>query len=331
MANFQKSPRDANARLDSVGRKLVVMLEETVKIDLFGGGPRGEDLVVDTNDTSIASVSQKPVARTGNLTTYAVTGLKSGVTKLEARLYNQSPRDYQTQRMLWDSMPVWASLQLSVMGAEYRQAAEPWGNLIYGSTNPRWKHVNWTSMAYAGCGPTSLAIVLDYLDRLNSPDKDLPVCLPGVSPLDTMKYTSQYGRAADDKGNPSGTSGKIMMDNISTYWPDYEAEQVSDLNHAATLLRGNTPLVFLCKNCTTYKLVKGQKKPTTFPGHFMVLVGVENDGKTFWISDPSLAHTTYISSDQLQGSDIWRVYKKVDNQAAQNPFTLSPNQSTASP
>jgi len=331
MANFQKSPKDANIRLDSAGQRLILMLEETVKIDLFGGGPRGEDLVVDTSDTSVASVSQTPVARNGHLITYSVTGLKSGATKLEARLFNQSPRDYQAQRMLWNSMPVWASVQISVMGEEYRQAGGAWGNLIYGSTNPRWKHVQWTNMATAGCGPTSLSIVLDYLDRLNSPDKDLQVCLRGIDPLDTMKYTSQYGRAADDKNQPSGTSGTIMMDNISKYWPDYEAEKVSDLNHAAALLRANNPLVFLCRNCTTYKLVNGQKKSTTFPGHFMVLLGVENDNKTFWISDPSHAQTTYISSSELQGSDIWRVYKKTDETAAQNPLTLFPNQSTVSP
>lgn len=32
------------------------------------------------------------------------------------------------------------------MGAEYRQADQPWGNVKYGSTNPKWKNVKWTTM-----------------------------------------------------------------------------------------------------------------------------------------------------------------------------------------
>lgn len=310
MAKFQKAPGDKTTRFDAAQGKLVLMLEQTVKIDLSGGGPNREDLVVDAVDNTVASVSPAPIARKGNLLTYKVMGMKTGSTTLEARLLNQSPRDAQAQRMLWKQAPTMASIQLAVLGAEYRQGESSWGQLQYGSTNPRWKNVKWTNMAQAGCGPTSLAIVLDYLDRLNAPDREIQACFPGVDPSETMKYTSQYGRAADDKGQPQGTSGSVMMDNLSKNWPDYDAEKVYDLKHAASYLKTNSPLVFLCRNCTTYKYVGGLKQNTTFPGHFMVLVGVENDEKTFWISDPSLAKTTHVSREQLQGSDIWRVYRK---------------------
>jgi hypothetical protein len=210
------------------------------------------------------------------------------------------------------------------MGEEYRQAGGPWGNLKYGSTSPRWKDVKWTDMAAAGCGPTSLAIVIDYLYRPTAPERVFPVSLRGIDPQDTMQYTSKYGRAADNKSQPSGTSGTVMMDNISKYWPDFTGEKVLDVDHAASLLRAGSPLVFLCRHCTTYKYVKGQVKTTTFSGHFMVLLGVENDSKTFWITDPSLAHTTYISRDELKNSDIWRVYRNPDRASA--VLTLEPDQ-----
>ncbi len=310
MANFQKVPGDNTTRFEPAQHKLILMLNETVRIDLLGVGPHGESLVVDAVDNNVATVSSEPVARKGNLFTYTVTGLKTGNTSVEARLMNQSAADYQSQRGIWKNRPTSASLQVSILGAEYRQAESTWGNLKYGSTNARWKNVKWTTMAEAGCGPTSLAIVLDYLDRLNSPDRDVPACFPGVDPSNTMKYTSTYGRAADKNDKPAGTAGSVMMANLSKQYPDYEAEDVYDLKHAANFLKAGTPLVFLCQNCTSYKYVSGQKKTTTFPGHFMVLVGVENDEKTFWISDPSLAKTTHISSTELQGSSIWRVYRK---------------------
>jgi Peptidase_C39 like family len=313
MANFQKVPNDKTTRLDTSVGRLVLMLDEKVQIDLFGGGPSGEDLIVGLNDPTIASVSVEPIKRNGLLRTYEVQGIQSGNAMLEARLFNQSFADAAAQRRMWFKMPVWASLQVSVLGAEYRQAGGTWGNLTYGSTKPQWKHVHWTNMALAGCGPTSLAIVIDYLDRLDSPSRNAPVSYGGVDPSKTMKYTSQYGRAADDKGQPSGTSGPIMIANIGKYWPNFAGEKVNTVDEATALLRAGSPLVFLCRNCTTYKYdQKGNKKEMKWPGHFMVLLGVENDEETFWISDPSLAHHKYISREELEGTDIWYIHKVTD-------------------
>ncbi|PVX75233.1 C39 family peptidase [Paraburkholderia unamae] len=311
MANFQKVPNDHATRLDTGAGRLVLMLEEKVKIDLYGGGPNGEDLVVDLNDTSIGSVSEKPVKRNAHLLTYEIQGLKSGNAMLEARLFSQAPESYAARRKLWFTMPVWAYIQVSVMGAEYRQRDGLWGNLKYGSINPKWKDVKWTNMAQAGCGPTSLSIVMDYLIRLDSPYRNLPASFPGLDPKEAMQYTSEYGRAADKKGEPSGTSGTVMIENIRKYWPDYEGAKVASVDAAATLLRQGNPLVFLCKNCSTYRYdEKGHKLPKMWPGHFMVLLGVEQGDKTFWITDPSSQHHKYIDKEELKKTTIWHIYKR---------------------
>jgi hypothetical protein len=200
MANFQKTPNDKTTRLDTSVGRLVLMLEEKVQIDLFGGGPSGEDLVVGLNDPTIAAVSDEPIKRNGQLRTYEVQGIQSGNAMLEAR-----------------------------------------------------------------------------------------------------------------KGQPSGTSGPIMISNIGKYWPNFAGEKVNTVDEATALLRAGSPLVFLCRNCTTYKYdQKGNKKEMKWPGHFMVLLGVENDEETFWISDPSLAHHKYISREELEGTDIWYIHKVTD-------------------
>jgi hypothetical protein len=311
MANFQKIPNDKSTRFDADERMLLLMLDENVSLDLWGGGPGGEDLVVDFRNPTIAEVSEAPVKRNGLLQTYAITGLSSGATTLEAKVLDQSAINYEARRQIWLSKPVYIAIDVRVMGAEYRQASQPWGDKTYGSTNPAWKNVHWTNMAEAGCGPTSLSIVIDYLVRLRSPK--IQACLAGVDPRDTMAYTSKYGRAADNNDVPQGTSGQVMMANLSKSWPDLASEKIQTLADAVKWLRLGEPLVFLCKDCTTYKYdAQSNKVERKWGGHFMVVVGVEHDEKTFWISDPSLAHHKYISSAELKNTmtagGIWRVY-----------------------
>src|SRR6187551_764346 len=118
------------------------------------------------------------------------------------------------------------------MGAEYRQREGTWGKLIYGSTHRAWAHVKWTNMAWAGCGPTSLATVMDYLNRLYSLDGETPACFLGTDPKETMNYTSTHGRSADANGNPSGTSAPIMIANSGAYYPDYQGPRVANLEEA---------------------------------------------------------------------------------------------------
>jgi len=316
MTNFQKTPTQNSTRLDKDSGTLVLVLEERVKIDLRGGGPNEPPLVVDADDRGIVEVSDQPIAYSGpsSLSTYEITGMRSGVTRVTARLVNQSYADVASRRSAWMTAPVQASLHVTVFGAEYRQGGDGWGDLTYGSTNPAWKHVKWTTMGEAGCGPTSLADALDYLDRLSTAASRGPVSYAGITPKDTMDYTSRYGRAADNNGIPAGTSGAIMMSNISRYWPDYSGRAVTSLDEAKILLRHDLPVIFLAKNTTVWKYDRnGTKQEITFPGHFMVVLGYEGGGSTFWISDPSRFKARFISAAELKKCQMWVVTRQPDD------------------
>jgi len=310
MANFQKAAGDKTTRLDRNAQTLLLVLEEHTKIDLQGSGPGDMPLVVDADDRGVATVSNEPVGADGAaLTTYGVTGMRSGSTKITARLMNQSYADPAQRRRTWMTAQVMASLDVTVFGAEYRQAGGTWGNLTYGSTNPRWKNVHWTTMAEAGCGPTSLAIVLDFLDRLSPNAPHGLVSFEGITPRDTMTYASRYGRAANSKGEPQGTSGEVMMDNISVDWPDYTSRRVVGLDDAKALLRRHRPIVFLAKhNVVTWKYDRrGHRVQRAWPGHFMVVLGYEGAGDPFWIADPSHFKSTFISASELSKCQMWVV------------------------
>ena len=277
----------------------------------LGGGPNGEALVVDVDDDNIAEVASAPIRRQGHLSTYEISGLQTGSTILAARLFSETPTNRAARRQSWLSRPIWAQVEVSVLGSEYSQGDKRWGNITYGSTRQEWKKVKWTNMALSGCGPTSLAIVMDYLIRLDSPERHMPASFSGTDPKQTMAYTSSHGRAADSKGQPSGTSGQVMISDIGAYWPDYEGKTVNSVDNAASLLRAGKPLVFLAKQVTTYRYdKKGVKETHTWPGHFMVLLGVEHDTNTFWISDPSRKAHKYIDRKELAKCQIWQISRK---------------------
>ena len=315
MADFKKVRGDKTTRIDEQSGNLALVLEERVKIDLWGGGPGGLPLVVDADDRQIVEVSDEPTAynKPSSLTTYQVTGMRSGTTRVTARLLGQSYANVGLRREAWMTAPIWASLQVIVFGSEYQQGGGTWGHMKYGSMKPAWKNVKWTNMAQAGCGPTSLAEVLDYLDRLSPSAPRGPVSYVGITPKETMDYASRYGRSADKKGLPAGTSGKIMMDNISRWWPDFKARTVNGLSDAKRLLRSYQPIVFLAKNTVTWKYTRHGKRQHTWPGHFMVVLGYEGNGDPFWISDPSHFQSKFISADELKKCAMWVVTRQADD------------------
>ena len=315
MAIFQRTTGDKTTRLDKEAKTLILVLGEHTTVDLSSppGGmmiiPGGLPMSVDADDPNVVSVSAEPTAfkTAESLATYEVTAMRSGSTRLTARPLFKSYADPAQRRRDWLSSPAVAELNVTVFGAEYRQSGGTWGNLTYGSTNPTWRNVHWTTMAEAGCGPTSLAMILDFLERLSPNAPRGAVSFAGVTPADTMVYTSQYGRAANAQGVPQGTSGQIMMDNISRYRPDYTSRPILDLEDAKAMLRQHKPLVFLAKNnVVTWKYdQKGQRVEKAWPGHFMVVLGFEGKGDPFWSADSSQFQGKFISASELSRCAMW--------------------------
>ncbi|HTO62723.1 MAG TPA: C39 family peptidase [Bradyrhizobium sp.] len=321
MPIFQRTAGDKTTRLDKDAKTLVLVLGEHTTIDFNLWSNSGvmvlEQMImdVDADDPAIVSVGEpRGFNAAEGLSTYDVLATNSGSTKLTARPVFKSYADPAQRRRDWSSSPVAAELNVTVFGAEYRQSGGTWGNLTYGSTKAAWKDVHWTKMAEAGCGPTSLAMIIDYLERLSPRAPHGAVSFAGVTPADTMKYTSEYGRAADDHGVPQGTSGTIMMNNISRYWPDYTSRPVLGLDDARALLRHQKPLVFLAKdNVVTWKYDrKGDRVEQKWPGHFMVVLGFEGRGDPFWIADSSRFEGKFISASELQKCAMWVVERWQD-------------------
>lgn len=324
MANFQLVPGDKNEQYDPGVGRLLVPQGGTAKIQLWGGATRGQDswpLTVDVNNRAVAIVKLVKLNLSAWTFDYDVEGVNVGNAMLEARDFGPLCPTESVQRSQWFLKPVSAFLQLTVYPG-YLQGTGSWAKATYRSTNPRWHDVKWTNMAQAGCGPTSLAVIMEYITSWdNAFLRNEEKCYaPNVTPTETMNYTSQYGRAADSKGQPAGTAGDTMMDHLGTQWPAYTSEKLGSgraaVDRAEGYLRSGEILIFLCKNGDTYKYnAKSGIVTQHWDGHYMVLVGVDSVAsgakQTFFIEDPSRARTKFISRAMLEKcGTIWRVYKQ---------------------
>ncbi|HEX4228171.1 MAG TPA: hypothetical protein VHZ07_05845 [Bryobacteraceae bacterium] len=318
MANFETVPGDKNVMFDKGVGRLIVPLGGSARMKLWGGSNQNNALEVDVNAPDIASVTLE----SSNMSTwtfiYRIEGANKGNAMLEARDFGGLCPTAAYKRAQWLSKPVYASIQLTVV-PEFLQGQAPWGQKTYKSVNPMWRDVHWTNMALAGCGPTSLAIIMDYITTW---DKRYPrpqnACIaPNVTPSTTMDYASRYGRAADGSKKPSGTDGVTMMKNIGVWWPGYQSQALptghNGVDQAADYLKAGEVLIFLLKNADTYKYdKKGNLAQHHWDGHFMVLVGVDSTAsgakQIFFIADPSKAQTQFVSRKTLENScQIWRV------------------------
>jgi hypothetical protein len=158
----------------------------------------------------------------------------------------------------------------------YEQFDSRWGNIVYGTTPGD------TTIAAAGCGPTSLAIVLQYLMNNGSLPRD--ACY-AVAPTETAKYAETHGRVHDH-----GTAGDPMIRGIQANWPEFQGSRVT-LQEAADLLEEGKLIIFLCKSCQGYSRNRPLHRApdATYGGHYMVLAGVEGprgSDQVFYVVDP---------------------------------------------
>jgi Peptidase_C39 like family len=187
----------------------------------------------------------------------------------------------------------------------YEQFDKQWGNKVYGV------HKGDTTIAAAGCGPTSLAIVLQYL--MNNGSRPRHACF-GIRPDQTAKYAETHGRVSGH-----GTAGDPMIRGIKDNWPDFDGSKVS-LQEAIGLLEEGKLIIFLCKGCRGYTRNRDIHRATdvTYGGHYMVLAGVEGSSaadRIFYVVDPgrNAAHAMrLIKQPELTNhtAGFWWVYEK---------------------
>lgn len=114
-----------------------------------------------------------------------------------------------------------------------------------------------------GCGPTSLAMVLKYLGK-------------DVTPIDTAKFSLWCSGAM--------ISPSILKESWNrSPWPDLKFETPINKDKALTLAAQNIPIIMGCHPCVG---TTGDGKTKTYSGHYMVITGSSDGGKTFNINDP---------------------------------------------
>ena len=170
---------------------------------------------------------------------------------------------------------------LSSTATEYEQWDERWGAKRYGPSSAC------TNIKEAGCGPTSLAIVLNYLYQDDPESLAATGQLEIVTPLETAKYAGTHGRVCN-----SGTAGDTMVTQVDTGFPGFRGERIT-LEQATSLLRGGNLVIFLCKNCTG---TTRSGATSHYGGHFMVLSDVDASGQTYSVLDPGRSESKDIET-----------------------------------
>ena len=193
----------------------------------------------------------------------------------------------------------------------YQQFDERWGSSVYG------KDKSYTSMTEAGCGPTSLAMLLDFHDQedpegLHAQGKKDP-----ITPRMVADYATNHGRV---KGN--GTDGDKMMADLHGSMPNVTGNKLDDRAAAAESLHNGIPVMFLGHNIVGQtgnvipnkdpKAAKEYEKSKAYKGHFMVLNGVNDDDTNFSVLDGGRnksRNMQSITSRQLNGhgDGYWNV------------------------
>lgn len=154
---------------------------------------------------------------------------------------------------------------------EYEQFDRRWGAQRYGNSP------ECTNIAQAGCGPTSLAIVLNYLYQEDPESLASGGQIEIVTPPQTAQYAATHGRICNN-----GTAGDTMVTNVHTGFPGFRGRRIS-LDQAVDQLRSGNLVIFLCRGCTGQNRNGGNK---SYGGHYMVLNGVNADGSVFNVLDP---------------------------------------------
>ena len=181
----------------------------------------------------------------------------------------------------------------------YQQFDERWGDTIYG------KDKSYTTMTEAGCGPTALAMMMDFRDQEDPEGQHSRGVKDPYTPRKMADYATRHGRV---KGN--GTDGATMMNDLEASFPGFSGNTLNNRTNATTSLRNGIPVMFLGHNITGHGADGENVSP--YAGHFMLLNGVSDDGKSYSVHDGGRNNTRNIhniDSNQLDGqvTNYWNV------------------------
>lgn len=169
----------------------------------------------------------------------------------------------------------------------YKQFAAQWGKITYG------EDAKCTTIAQAGCGPTSLAMVLSSYGTQVTPDVT----------------ASFMGKKGNGRVCNQGTAMDATVKKLNgSPWPSFEGKKVTK-SEAMGLLRDKKPVIFLCHDCTG----QSSKGTKSYKGHYMVLTGIDA-ANTVTVNDPGANDTKAIKTmtqEQLdKNGGFWYVHPK---------------------
>ena len=159
---------------------------------------------------------------------------------------------------------------LTSTAIEMKQFDSRWGKQRYGNDEAC------TTVAESACGPTSLAMVLNFYELENPEGAVLSGSREIILPTETVAYAADHGRVCNE-----GTSSKPMMGGISKKWEDYRGRTL-DIKDIQSELENGRLVIFSCHSCKG-KNAKGEMK--TYGKHYMVLNGVDEAGEIFNVLD----------------------------------------------
>lgn len=173
-----------------------------------------------------------------------------------------------------------------------------------------------STMAYAGCGPTSLAMILnhlaredpegirsEYLDR-STPEERLDTSGEerAVTPWQTRDYAENTPGA---RVCGHGTQSEAFEEEVAASWPGYQGRNVSSGDVREELRRGHL-LVFHSDGIDREEReAEGERG---YGGHYMVLTGISEDGSTVFVLDPGSHDIRELSLSEVRGAESRRFW-----------------------